>query len=41
MHTYCLYVSGILYGKLKKEAEQVLMRKLDVFTAEQIGRAHV
>ncbi len=34
MHTYCLYVSGILYGKLKKEAEQVLMRKLDVFTAE-------
>ena len=34
MHTYGLYVSGILYGKLKKEAEQVLMQKLDVFTAE-------
>lgn len=34
MHTYGLYVSGILYGKLKKEAERVLMQKLDVFTAE-------
>lgn len=34
MCTYCLYVSGILYGKLRKEKNGVSIRKLDVFTAE-------
>lgn len=34
MHSYCLYVSGILYGRLKKEADTVFIQKLDVYTAQ-------